>query len=67
MGLGILLEVQRMGLSVADRLEGTGSGRLPFSQVCVPPLTTERPNARNIGLPIAGKLLKMAEAIREMH
>jgi LacI family transcriptional regulator, gluconate utilization system Gnt-I transcriptional repressor len=62
MALGMLFEAQRLGLAVPDRLAVTGFGDLPFSQVCVPPLTTVQPHARSIGLRIADELLAMVKA-----
>lgn len=57
MALGVLFEAQRRGIAVPEQLAVTGFGDLPFSQVCVPPLTTIQPHAASIGLRIAKELL----------
>ncbi|MBP0597840.1 LacI family DNA-binding transcriptional regulator [Herbaspirillum sp. LeCh32-8] len=62
MALGVLFEAQRLGIAVPDRLAVTGFGDLPFSQACVPSLTTIEPRASVIGLRIAQELLARLDA-----
>jgi LacI family gluconate utilization system Gnt-I transcriptional repressor len=62
MALGVLFEAQRRGIDVPEQLAVTGFGDLPFSQVCVPPLTTIQPHAASIGLRIAKELLLQLDA-----
>ncbi|MFX6201764.1 substrate-binding domain-containing protein, partial [Acinetobacter baumannii] len=57
MALGVLFEAQHRGLAVPRQLAVTGFGNLPYSQVCVPPLTTVQPHAAEIGLRVAQELL----------
>jgi len=59
--LGVLFEAQRRGLPVPQRLRVAGFGDLPFSEECVPPLTTIQPRATQIGLRIAQELMERAE------
>jgi LacI family transcriptional regulator, gluconate utilization system Gnt-I transcriptional repressor len=61
MALGVLFEAQRRGIDVPGQLALTGFGDLPFSQVCVPPLTTIQPHAASIGLRIAQELLQQLD------
>ncbi|SDR20166.1 transcriptional regulator, LacI family [Paraburkholderia fungorum] len=61
MALGVLFEAQRRGIDVPAQLAVTGFGDLPFSQVCVPPLTTIQPHAASIGLRIAQELLSQLD------
>jgi len=56
-----LLSVMRRGLAVPQRLRVAGFGDLPFSEECVPPLTTVQPRATQIGLRLAQELMERAE------
>ncbi|WP_211709086.1 LacI family DNA-binding transcriptional regulator [Paraburkholderia aspalathi] len=62
MALGVMFEAQRRGLRIPDDLAVAGFGDLPFSQVCVPPLTTIQPHASTIGLRVARELLRRLDA-----
>lgn len=62
LALGVLFEAQHAGLRVPEQIAVTGFGNLPFSQVCVPPLTTVQPHAREIGLRVAQELLAQLQA-----
>ncbi|QDD65985.1 LacI family DNA-binding transcriptional regulator [Herbaspirillum seropedicae] len=57
LALGVLFEAQHRGMAVPQQLAVTGFGNLPYSQVCVPPLTTVQPHAAQIGLRVAQELL----------
>ncbi|NLP63952.1 LacI family DNA-binding transcriptional regulator [Paraburkholderia sacchari] len=59
--LGVLFEAQRRGLAVPQQLRVAGFGDLPFSEECVPPLTTVQPRATQIGLSIARELMERVE------
>jgi len=59
--LGVLFEAQRRGIPVPQRLRVAGFGDLPFSEECVPPLTTIQPRATEIGLRIAQELMERTE------
>ncbi|WP_321814058.1 MULTISPECIES: LacI family DNA-binding transcriptional regulator [unclassified Paraburkholderia] len=59
--LGVLFEAQRRGMVVPHHLRVAGFGDLPFSEECVPPLTTIQPRATEIGLRIAQELIERAE------
>jgi LacI family gluconate utilization system Gnt-I transcriptional repressor len=60
--LGVIFEAQRRGLSIPARLRITGFGDLPFSEECVPPLTTIQPRAAEIGVRIAQELMERTES-----
>lgn len=57
LALGALFEAQRRGLAVPGRLAIGGFGDMDFAGVAVPPLTTVRPPAREIGTRAAEILL----------
>ncbi len=57
LALGALFEAQRRGLAVPGRLAIGGFGDMDFAGVAVPPLTTVRPPAREIGARAAEILL----------
>jgi LacI family transcriptional regulator, gluconate utilization system Gnt-I transcriptional repressor len=59
--LGVLFEAQRRAIAVPQHLRVAGFGDLPFSEECVPPLTTVQPRATQIGLRIAQELMERAE------
>jgi LacI family transcriptional regulator, gluconate utilization system Gnt-I transcriptional repressor len=61
--LGVVFEAQRRGLSIPHRLRVAGFGDLPFSEECVPPLTTVQPRAAEIGVRIAQELMNRTEAL----
>ncbi|KMZ13002.1 Gluconate utilization system Gnt-I transcriptional repressor [Candidatus Burkholderia humilis] len=60
--LGVIFEAQRRGLSIPHRLRVAGFGDLPFSEECVPPLTTVQPRAAEIGVRIAQELMNRTES-----
>jgi LacI family gluconate utilization system Gnt-I transcriptional repressor len=59
--LGVLFEAQRRGVAVPTQLRVAGFGDLPFSEECVPPLTTIQPRATEIGLRVAQEIIKRTE------
>ncbi|MBN3805492.1 LacI family DNA-binding transcriptional regulator [Paraburkholderia sp. Ac-20336] len=60
--LGALFEAQRRGIRIPQQLRVAGFGDLPFSEECVPPLTTVQPRAAEIGRRIAEELIARVEA-----
>jgi LacI family gluconate utilization system Gnt-I transcriptional repressor len=63
--LGALFEAQRRGIRIPQQLRVAGFGDLPFSEECVPPLTTVQPRAAEIGRRIAQELIARVEAPEE--
>jgi LacI family gluconate utilization system Gnt-I transcriptional repressor len=60
--LGVIFEAQRRGLCIPHHLRVAGFGDLPFSEECIPPLTTIQPRAAEIGVRIAQELMDRTEA-----
>lgn len=62
LALGVLLEAQRRGIRVPERLSVVGFGDLDFAECTIPPLTTIRPHRQQIGRRLMEIMIERCES-----